>query len=57
MCQHSLISQELVDALHGSSFFIHAWTVDDAHEAKSLTAMGVDGVTSNYPKATLQALG
>ena len=57
MCQHSLISQELVDALHGNSFFIHAWTVDDTHEAKSLTAMGVDGVTSNHPKETLQALG
>ena len=47
MCQHSLISQELVDALHGSSFFIHAWTVDDAREAKRLQGLGVDGVTSN----------
>jgi len=56
MCQHALISQELVDALHGGGLFLHAWTVDDTREVKRLQGLGVDGVTSNNPEATLKAL-
>jgi glycerophosphoryl diester phosphodiesterase len=36
---------------------VNAWTVDDAGEAATLTAMGVDGIITNKPDVIEDAVG
>ncbi|MDE0769473.1 MAG: glycerophosphodiester phosphodiesterase family protein [Opitutaceae bacterium] len=50
------ISQSLVDALKAKGYALNVWTVDDAEEARRMKRIGVSSVTSNNPRATMDAL-
>lgn len=50
------ISQSLVDALKGKGYALNVWTVDDPEEARRMKRIGVSSVTSNDPRATMDAL-
>lgn len=43
------VTAALVDAVHASCLFVHAYTVDDSAEMQSLLAMGVDGIFTDRP--------
>jgi len=45
-----IITSTLVEESHRRGISVWAWTVDDEAETKALSAMGVDGITSNYPR-------
>lgn len=47
--QH-LIDAALVGACHDTGCAVIAWTVNDAVEAASLAALGVDGLCGNWPE-------
>ena len=47
--QHELIDAALVDAVQSAGYRIFAWTVNDLDEMKELTALGVDGLCTNFP--------
>ena len=51
-----LITRELVGAAHAMGIALYTWTVDDLAEMRRLSALGVDGITSNRPDL-LAALG
>lgn len=44
------VSRELVDAAHAAGLQVNVWTVNDEDEIASLAALGVDGITSNWPE-------
>jgi glycerophosphoryl diester phosphodiesterase len=50
------ISQSLVDALKAKGYALNVWTVDDAEEARRMKRIGVSSVTSNNPRAAMDAL-
>ena len=43
----SLLTRELVDAVHGLGFQVNVWTVNDAADAERLLSWGVDYITTN----------
>lgn len=51
-----IITPHLVKESHRRGTGVWAWTIDDEAEMKRLAAMGVDGITSNYPKTLRSAL-
>ena len=44
------VTRELVDAAHAAGLRVNAWTVNDADEIARFTALGVDGIMSNWPE-------
>jgi len=46
---HRGLSEEYVSAVHEAGMKIYSWTVDDPEEARRLTEMGIDGITTNRP--------
>ena len=48
--QADLIDAELVAACHANAIALIAWTVNDKAHAKSLAALGVDGLCGNWPE-------
>ena len=53
---HSAITPSRVNAWHAQGWEVAAWTVDDADEARSLRAMGVEWLITNRPGALKVAL-
>ena len=51
-----LIDRALVDGAHERGFLVYAWTVDDPQRARSLAALGVDGLCTNRPDVIREAL-
>lgn len=47
------IDAKLVAAVHRSGGEVIAWTVNDAHTARRLAALGVDALCGNYPERLL----
>jgi len=47
---YKTITPNLIREAHKRGLNVWAWTVDDEADMKSLIAMGIDGITSNYPK-------
>ena len=43
----SLLTRELVDAVHGLGFQVNVWTVNEAADAERLISLGVDYITTN----------
>lgn len=54
---HEAATEEVVTALRAKGRVVHAWTVNDAEEARRLVARGVSGVITDRPAALLAALG
>ncbi len=52
----SFISQALIDDAHQRGAKVYVYTVDNVDDVQALAQMGVDGVFSNYPDRTQQAL-
>lgn len=51
-----IITPELIEESHKRGVSVWAWTVDDELEMKKLANMGIDGITSNFPKRLKSAL-
>jgi glycerophosphoryl diester phosphodiesterase len=54
--EHVLCGPAAVRRWHASAYAVHAWTVDDATEARRLRDLGVEGLITNDPAATRRAL-
>ena len=50
MAYHRLIDSDLVDASEERGAGVYAWTVDDPARIRSLTELGVRGITTNDPR-------
>jgi len=55
--QHTLCTEDRIDAWHTAGLPVNAWTVDDPAELRRLSELGVDGVFANDPAAALAVLG
>ncbi len=53
---HTSISPELVKALHDANIRLNAWTVDGPNDIRTLSAMGVDIITTNQPSMALDVI-
>jgi glycerophosphoryl diester phosphodiesterase len=51
------LDRPVVEAAHGASLGVFAWTVNDAEAARRLAALGVDGVITDHPDRIRAALG
>lgn len=47
--EFSLVTKDLTDAVHASKMRLVPWTVNDKEKMKSLIALGVDGIITDYP--------
>lgn len=56
-CYRAFVTQELVDAVHASGHRLHVYTVNDAHEAEALFALGVDALFTDHPDRMLALAG
>lgn len=52
--RHGLLSGSTVERLHGIVPTIVAWTVNDLARARTLAALGVDGLTTDDPRVMIQ---
>ena len=46
---HNLVTAEFAYQVRRRGVNLWAWTVDDIHRMRELVALGVQGITSNYP--------
>ncbi len=46
----------VVTAAHSAGLVVNVWTVDRPEQAVELTALGVDGIITDYPEATRKAI-
>lgn len=44
------ITQTLIDYAHSKGLLFNGWTIDTPAQMLSLIAMGIDGITTNYPQ-------
>lgn len=51
-----LVSSSLVAKAHAQGLLVNTWTVDDPLRIRQLLAVGVDGIISNDPAATLNVI-
>lgn len=47
--QYGIATKEMIDACHAKKMKFVPWTVNDKEKMKSLIAMGVDGIITDYP--------
>lgn len=52
---YKMVTPELVKKCHDKNIQIVPWTVDDVNEMKKLTALGVDGIITDYPNRLQEA--
>jgi glycerophosphoryl diester phosphodiesterase len=55
--QHTLVTAEVVAAVHAAGWTLGAWTIDEADAIQRLAALGVDVVTTDRPDIARRALG
>ncbi len=53
---HSLVTRELIEACHAKNMKVVPWTVNDVSRMKTLIALKVDGIISDYPNLFAEAL-
>lgn len=53
---HSLVNASYMAWARQHNYRVHAWTVDDPHEAERLIRLGVHGIITNKPKFLRHAL-
>jgi glycerophosphoryl diester phosphodiesterase len=53
---HRLVKEKIVKDAHRKGMKVMVWTVNDAEEMKTLSAMGVDGIITDYPDVALKVL-
>jgi glycerophosphoryl diester phosphodiesterase len=51
-----MVTPETVAAAHRLGIEMHVWTVDEEAEMRSLLALGVDGIITNFPARLLNVL-
>ena len=44
------ITQALIDYAHSKSVLMNAWTINTGSQMLALIALGIDGITTNYPQ-------
>ena len=49
-----LVTEQTITAAHQLNVEIHAWTINEPHEMRSLLDLGVDGVMSDFPSRLLE---
>jgi glycerophosphoryl diester phosphodiesterase len=54
--RHASTAEDIAD-MHRRGHFVHAWTVDDEAEMRTLLADGVDGLFTNHPERWMQVTG
>ena len=45
----TLVDAKSLTAAHAQGVEVHVWTINDAHEARRLIALGCDGIMSDFP--------
>jgi len=51
------LTDDLVKAAHDGGVQIHVWTPNEPEEIGRAVALGLDGITSDYPERVYEALG
>ncbi len=54
--QWSAVNPQMVAEAHDSGLLVITWTVNDPDQAVALAEMGVDAITTDYPKPMIEAL-
>ncbi len=49
MLNHKVVSPRVVQVVQKAEGRVFTWTVDDPRAMSKLRAMGVNGITTNYP--------
>ncbi|MFH8974922.1 glycerophosphodiester phosphodiesterase [Streptomyces sp. NPDC017890] len=49
--QHTVTDQNLVDRVHELGMDINVWTVDEPGAMRKMSALGVDGIITDYPQS------
>ncbi|MFF8093135.1 glycerophosphodiester phosphodiesterase [Streptomyces sp. NPDC016675] len=52
--QHTVTDQTLVDRIHQLGMDINVWTVNEPGAIRTMTALGVDGIITDYPQTLTQ---
>ncbi|MFD8453230.1 glycerophosphodiester phosphodiesterase [Streptomyces coelicoflavus] len=52
--QHTVTDQTLVDRIHQLGMDINVWTVDEPGAIRTMAALGVDGIITDYPQTLTQ---
>jgi glycerophosphoryl diester phosphodiesterase len=53
-CHYKLLSKEKVEFLHEQGMKVIPWTINETDDMKKVTAMGVDGIITDYPDRAIQ---
>jgi len=53
---HAMVDEELVKSAHGADLRVAVWNVDEADEAETIAALGVDAIGSNKPDVVIERL-
>jgi glycerophosphoryl diester phosphodiesterase len=54
---YTFINSDLVSALHLKKYFINAWVVNEPEDIEKIVSLGVDMITTDYPKTVLEHIG
>ncbi|MGI9311514.1 MAG: glycerophosphodiester phosphodiesterase family protein [bacterium] len=55
-CEHAALDWSLLRAAHELGLAVCAWTVNDAHDIEAVARLGVDVITTDYPKRCREIL-
>ena len=54
--EFNIVTPSLVEQAHAKGIVVQVWTVNEARQMKSLFAMGVDGIMTDYPARLVDAI-
>ena len=54
---HHVLVPSFVDAAHRRNLEVHAWTINEVEDMRRLSALGVDGIITDYPDRLMELLG
>jgi glycerophosphoryl diester phosphodiesterase len=52
-----LVTRDFVAHAHAHGLVVHVWTIDEPDEMRSLLALGVDGIVSDFPGRLAEVIG
>jgi glycerophosphoryl diester phosphodiesterase len=54
---YHVLVPSFVDAAHRRNLEVHAWTINDTEDMRRLSALGIDGIITDYPDRLMELVG